>query len=273
MNEIVSTIIDELKQLFGNNTINLLVFFAFLFLVIWLYKEFRNKMVEDERVRKEKINTILVELTDLEFELDEFIRNKSNFEKLKEKLIKVYPHLSYQLSEKVNKFTPDVEEAFIKEFKKELNVEKGLIKLNQNDEISHINERSLMKLWEYHYKTKFEPIVNPLILAIFSVLFVVIILMVWLGYTQADSNAKKYFLTQEIANIIIFIPFALGFLDSIKNKKLVKKWSSYIYLISFFTISILSFMFFEKVPFLSTLVGLFYLLSIYFIPKIIDKNN
>lgn len=272
MSEVAKVVFEGIKQLFGNNYVDLILYLSILLLALWLYREFRNKMVEDEKVRNEKVNSLLVILTDLEFELDEYMRTKSNFEKLKEKLINAYPFLSYNLSKKVSNFNPSIEDAYINKFIKELKEEKNGLKYNQHDGFSHINEKSILKLLEYHYKTKFETIISPFMMTIFSLSIILLFSLILISLSNFGTFLQKLYLILATFNSIIFIIVLIGLLDTAVNKKLKKKWSTWIFLILFFSISFTSAFFFPKLPYLPVVLFVFYLVSLsIFLPKIIKK--
>lgn len=272
MNEVIKIVIEGIKKLFGDNYVNLILYLSILILALWLYKEFRIKMVEDEKIRKEKINNILVLLMDLEFELNDFIRNKSNFEKLKEKLISAYPYLSYKLSEKVSDFNPDLEETRIKEFLKELREEKSRYKINQFDELSIINEKYTLNIFEYHYKTKFKPFILPFFLTVFSLLIILIFTLILIFLYTTESLSQKLFLILVIINFLIFLIILLGFFDMTINKKIVYNWKIWTYLIIFLSFSVLSLVVFPISP-ASIVLFVFYILSFFLLPKILKKGE
>src|SRR4051812_40832076 len=134
---LIKIVIESIKEITGGNALDLTIYFSILVLFFWLFKEFRNKLIDEETSIREKENNVLMEFLELEFELEQFYSNKSNFEKLKEKLVKVYPYLSYSLSKKISSFNIEMENEVIRDFINDIVSEKNIIKSNQLDYFSN----------------------------------------------------------------------------------------------------------------------------------------
>lgn len=269
---LLKLIIDSLKELSGDNVLDLTIYLSSIVLFIWLYKEFKNKLIEEEKAKKDKENNVLIEFIELEFELRKFSIDKSNFDILKEKLVGIYPYLSYQLSKKVSNFRLEMENEDISNFMEELIKERNVIKYNQLNEFSNTNENSFLKMLEYQYRTKFLTLINPLLLALFSILIIITFVLLMIGYASIDSMVAKYFVTQELANTLIFIIFVIGILETLLNKKFKNEKSTWIYLVVFFLLSVVSFIIFKKVQIISTVAFIFYIIFMIKLPKMIIRN-
>lgn len=265
-------IIDGIKEVSGDNILDLTIYIAAIILFIWLFKEFRIKLIEEQKTTKEKESDVLIDFIDLEFELKQFINDKSNFDKLREKLTKIYPNLSYQLSKKVSNFRLEMENDEIKEFLEGLVNEKNNIKYNQLNGICSTNENSFFKMMEQQYKTKFLALVEPLLLALFSILIIITFILIMIGYSSIDSSVAKYFITQAIINILFCIILVIGILETLINKKFINKKSTWIYLFGFFLATILLFIFFNITPAVSTIVFIYYIIFIINFPKLLNRN-
>lgn len=260
MTEITQTIIEIITKLFGDNYIDFLIYMSLLFVIIWLFKEFKNKVDNEEKNKNEKIETILTVLIDLKFEVKDFYSNRGNFSVLKEKLAKAAPYVSYELCQDIYKFSREVTETKIKEFINQLSEEIDAYKREQNDEILHLNKKTIEGILKYYYKSMLRPIVLSVSLTYFSVLIGVFLLFILFAWFQLNSIWDKYYLVQELTNSILFISLLISVIDSAITKKLNWDKKAWVFIVSLLICSAICSIFFSKIPFLSTINFILYIL-------------
>lgn len=234
MDGIGQLILKTITELFGNNYIYFLIYVSLLFVTIWLFREFKNKVDNEEKNKKEKIETILTILIDLKFEVKDFYQNKDNLKIVKEKLVKASPYLSYELCQDIYKFSEQINENEITEFISKLSVEIDTYKSEQNNEILQLNKITIGGIIGYYYKTMFKPVVLPILLTLLAIIIGLLLLYIFLGLFQSNSIADKYYLLQQTVNIIIFVSLIIFIIDSLIMGKLnwgKREWISIIILL------------------------------------------
>lgn len=263
--DITQLLLELVIKLFEGNLIDLLFYLSTLFLFIWLYKEFRNRTENDEKIRKEKIENILIVLFDLQFELQHNYRGNDNFVSLQEKLVKAYPFLSYDLSKDIIKFFNNISNEEIETFIKKLNKEIDIYKANQPSEFYFMNQKSFSQTIEHYYMSKFRPIILPFMLTIFSLLIILIILLIMIVVSQTNSYLEKYLIIQELINSIIFLSALVAICDLFMLKKIEYNWKTWFYLAVFLVLSVVFLILFSKWIFSAPILFLFYFISAIYI--------
>ncbi|MGN7178160.1 hypothetical protein [Cytobacillus sp. SAFR-174] len=257
--EIIKIIFNGITEIFGNNLLDLIVYLAILALFLWLYKQFRIKLIEDEKYRREEETIILMRFLELEFELNNFYSSKSNFDKVKECLVNVYPYLTYDNSKKVEEFNLNMSDETILGFINDIRREKNGIKYNQFNEIANKNEKSIMKMLEYQYRTKFLPLLQPLLLSLFSILTILLFTIILIGYIENDSFEEKFYITLVLINLMSFLILIIVIIDLFSIKKIKKERRTWVWLAVVLLLSILYFTFFVANQILSIFLFIFYL--------------
>lgn len=265
MNEFGQLILKTITELFGGNSVDFLIYMSLLFVTIWLFKEFKNRVDNEGRSKSEKIETILTVLIDLRFEVNDFCLNRDNLQIIKEKLAKAAPYLSYELCQDIYKFSGEVNENEIKEFINQLTKEIDIYKSEQNDEILQLNKITLEGAISYYYKSMFKPVVLSIFLTCFSIVIGFLLLYVFLAFVQSNSILKQYYLIQNVVNMILFISLCVVCFDSAVSKKM--NWGKWISFIILFISSSICFVLSSKFQFLIIINFALYLL----LPIIIRK--
>jgi hypothetical protein len=273
LGSVINVIIEGIKALIGNNPIGVILYLSTLFLFIWLYKEFRKTSLDIEQDNRARINSHMVTLLDLEFELIKFLEDKTNKDTLIEKLKAAYPIMTIELSKKVSKFSSKVDNQFIKEFISEIRSERNGMKERQNDSLIYINEKSLMRHLEYHFHSKFKSLLTPIMMTCLALFLIILFLLLTLAISSEQTIIEKIHLILTTMNSIVFITFLLGIFDAIIGKRVINRPLSWIYIILFFIFSFLSFAYSSECNILSTILFVFYIITPYFVLKRIIKKR
>ena len=262
MNEIGQLILKTITELFGDNYMDFLIYMSFLFVTIWLFREFKIKVDTEEKNKKEKLETILTVLIDLRFEVKDFCSNRDNLQIVKGKLAKAAPYLSYELCQDIYKFSEEISENEIIEFITKLSQEIDIYIREQTNEILQLNKLTIGGFISYYYKTMFRSIVLPISLTYFSMFFALLFLLIILIWFQTNTILQKYYLIQEIINTIIFISLLISVIDSAITKKLNLDKKAWTFIIILLISSIICSLFSSKYLLLSTLNFVIYILFI-----------
>jgi hypothetical protein len=270
---VINVIIEGIKALIGNNPIGVILYLSTLFLFIWLYKEFRKTSLDIEQENRARINSHMLSLLDLEFELSNFLEDKTNKDTLIEKLKAAYPIMTIELSKKVSKFTSNVDNQFIKEFILEIRSERNGMKERQNDSLIYINEKSLMRHFEYHYHSKSKSLLTPFMMTCLALFLIILFLLLTLAISSEQTIIEKIHLILTTMNSIVFLTFLIGIFDAVIGKRVINRPLSWIYIILFIIFSFLSFIYSSECYILSTILFIFYIITPFFVLKRIIKKR
>ncbi|AVQ98359.1 hypothetical protein OBCHQ24_04815 [Oceanobacillus iheyensis] len=274
MIEILNVVIEGIRDLFKDNYLDLVFYLSTLLMFFYLFKHFKNSLKESDDSKKEQVQKQLIVLTNLEFELEEYKRSGANFELLKEKLINATPYISYELNRDVRNIRPNMDANAINDFLKVLRVEIDGCKYIQIDDTSHVNEKSIVRIIDYHYKSKFGPILFPLLLTLGAMVMLSVFLLITIPISLVDSFGQKFILSYQAMNPIICVAFILTIIDLIANKKVQNKWTTWISIVTAFALSISSIVLAHKHVIWSISLAILFILELFFVlPKILKGGT
>ncbi|MEF2247952.1 hypothetical protein [Paenibacillus sp. IITD108] len=201
------------------------LFSILLFILIWIYKELRNKYLENQKQDEKRTDEAISLFSELELEIHKYLEKKTeDFFYFWEKVSKVNSHLPnkmYLLAKNCKSETNEKKRyELLNQLRKDLVDEIDSLKNTQMNTFSKRNESLKDKTARFTHST-----LKPFIVPIIDLyLIFVILLILYLGlrlFFSLDSIDKQLFMISLITTFIIYVVSVyLVIVDIIKKKKL-----------------------------------------------------
>lgn len=241
MDKLADLLIDTINSVFGEDKFSLIFYLGLILIAILLFKEFKNKIADDSKIKKEQLDIALKCLLELKFEFVKYqnpIKSEENYENLKVKIINAFPYVSYKLGEQLHTINATIENTRIDELIILLNLELEGLKRNQDSSIVMVNNDNIMDNISYILRTRFNNIFLSSTMTFIALTFILIIGFLSLALSSVESIWEKYYLIQMILNLVLFLFYVLLIGDLLQQKKIKNSLWSWGYVILTIIISI-----------------------------------
>ena len=165
-----------ISKFFNNDPVSAFIVSVIFFLTVWLYKEFRNNMNENERERIERIDKALDLYGELEQKIISYQRKEASLSELQSLIGKVYAYVPRKHLAQLQRWCEANDSSLLKKCLDDLRNEITRLKLYQRDFTSYIPEDSFDTIAEFIHKYKLRTLVFPFfhsILALLTILLLV----------------------------------------------------------------------------------------------------
>lgn len=261
-------IFDALKS----NQIELLIYTAVIFFIIWLYKEFRTTTIEYEKTTSERIDKSLELYGDLQLEITSYLKNQSDIKTLKQKMSKTYPYLPKNILEFITTWNKDEKNDYLDQISTGLNNEIFYLKSLQFDKVAFKYNNFIENMDHIFNKIRLSTFISPFIYTFVSIILIMFLLAFSITFNKANIT-NKLLLILLIVNFIFFIIIASFVIENIfknKFKHSLINWIAFICMIFSPAILLIILKYKFIVPIQTCLVFTYMIL---FIKKSIHKNT
>lgn len=241
MDKLVELLIETINSIFGEDKFSLIFYLGLILITILLFKEFKNKISNETKIKNEQLDMALISLLKLKFEFIEYkgsSKSKEKFAELKNNIIDAFPYVSYKLSKELHIITSNIDDTKINELIRLLDFELEGLKYNQDSSIVMINSSNIIDEVSYTFRARFYTIFMSSTMTFISIIFILVITLFGVALSSVESGWIKYFFIQMIFNLVFFLFYVLLVGSLIQEKKLKNNIWSWGYVILSIIISI-----------------------------------
>jgi len=187
------------------------LFAILLFILIWIYKELRNKYIENQKYDAKRTDEAIALYSELELEIHKYLeRRTEDYFLLYEKISKVNSHLPIKIYSLAKKCKVETEESrrisLLENLRIEINNEIDFLKDNQMDSVTRRNESLIDKTKQFTHNT-LKPFVVPIIDLYLIIVILLVLVLVISFFLTLDTFEKQIFM---ISLTLAFITYVMS---------------------------------------------------------------
>lgn len=276
MDKLVELLIETINSIFGKDKFTLIFYLGLILIVILLFKEFKNKISNETKIKNEQLDDALKSLLKLKFDFIEYkgsSKSKEEFAELKNNIIDSFPYVSYKLSRELHIITSDINDTKINEVIRLLDSELEGLKYNQDSSIVMVNSPNIIDEVSYIFRARFYPIFMSFIMTCISMIFIIGITLFGIALSFTKSGWSIYFSIQMIVNLVFFLFYVLLVGSLIQEKKLKNNIWSWGYVILSIIISIVLISSYKYGIWISIIHFALFFIMIFMLKKFQNNSN
>lgn len=221
----VSEVFDALLKGLQADQLGNLILAGIILMVIWIYREVRNSLIEVEKLNTERLDKALIIYGELKVSLLSFKKNDTI--QIGQKFANSYPFFNRELLKKAICLEKDLSDQGIDDFILVLESEVLRLKSLQSDPISRKPSGYFFDEIEYFLsKTKFSSFFQPILFLFMAFIIVAVISTFTLKYEKSDVYGKiqLFFLFADTISHFVFIATFIELLIDCRFKHTLYNW-------------------------------------------------